>query len=629
MMEGFSVAQIIKMLLAAGSFGGLCAFVGKRFKLEAAIAPFVTACGMMVLLMLGGIAHILAPVWYVLFIGGFAGWVYVVLTRKSADKIDFLPVAMLIIALFYGIWRFNGEYYTGNDSFSHWGVVAKYLVRRDCFPHGSENIITFQSYPLGTTCFIYFFSRLTGWSEGISLCAFFLLNTIAFLPVLSAVKKHRALGALLTTIVFLFVYDHASPLNQLQVDGLLAIMGVGAVASIWRYGKNVKKALALAALYSGGMVFVKNSGIFFSIIIAAGGIYVAWTQRKQKSDVLKAGALLLAAIIAAYALWNIHVKLSFAHGMETSHAVSLSQYAEKAAMKSSEVILHIAKRMLKHLLLPDKMLYVALIVLAVLLFSGMYLQTRCVKKIEPKWTSIFRGMTLTCIAVAAIWYLMLFLVYVFSMPEVEAVRLASLTRYERTAHDFVMGMALLFVLAYFCREDFSGAQFKTSRQFKASCALLCAAAVCMCGIFVMDDSFIKLFRHGEIEDNVQYVEKFREDYDIEEGARYIVLYDAEKHNWPGRKTVWYAVKHEFFSDDILLLANGFKDENINPEDYYLVYDISAITSNYIQVENIQDALEEYADQYDYILVLDKDSNYESALKGFAEKYPDAKIAYAY
>lgn len=624
-MEGFSILQILKFILTMASFGGLCLFVKEKFRLDAAIAPLATTCGIMILLVLSGIIGILSPAWHALFIGGLALGCFSLVNGRKAARAgkEWLPMIVLSAALVYVLWRFSGQYYMGNDSFSHWGVAAKYLVRKDCFPDRSTNVIHFQSYPMGTTCFLYYMIRLSGWSEGLSLCAFFMMNVIAFLPVMSAAKKHHALGYVLTALVFLFIISYGVPVNQVQVDTVMGLMAAGSIASVYCYRNDEKRMTALAMLFSAMFVLVKSSGVFFGAIICAYTAVIVYHKTGKKAYALRAAMLPVLAIIAAYAVWNIHVKTAFDSGLDTRHAVSISNFAKELQNKQAGIILAIAAKMLIRLVKPQ-MLYIALTAAAVLFVAGMYIMIRRRPEEKDVWVKKLKYTVWMCVAIYAVWYLMLFFMYVFSMPGNSAVELASITRYERTVHAFIIGIMWLFALEYFFREDFHfDLPNKKVRVFvKTAGIALLVAGIAFVGSVYARELFQKLENYGEN----QFVMHFRDNYDIEEEARYIVLFDDSERDI---KYVNRVVKHEFLSSGMLLLCHGIEKWELDPEAYYAFWNITANGTDHGKVESIQEMLEEKAAEYDYILVLDRNPDFESAIEAFRENYPDARVAYGY
>jgi len=120
---------ILHGLLLALSFIGLCATARNSLKLDRFVAPFFTACSIIVLLMLGGMLRVLPYVFFAVYIGGFAGLVWTYFVRRVRP--DFALIALLAAYAIYLVLRFYPCPLFRNDDVSHWGLVARYLLRHE------------------------------------------------------------------------------------------------------------------------------------------------------------------------------------------------------------------------------------------------------------------------------------------------------------------------------------------------------------------------------------------------------------------------------------------------------------------------------------------------------------------
>ena len=96
-----------------------------------------------------------------------------------------------------------------------------------------------------------------------------MLNVIAFLPVFGLIRRNRIFGVALSmgALVFLLTFNVA--MTSLQVDSLLAFITIGATATVLQCRHSPQKAMLAALPVMMALVFVKSSGIFFSLLIAA------------------------------------------------------------------------------------------------------------------------------------------------------------------------------------------------------------------------------------------------------------------------------------------------------------------------------------------------------------------------
>lgn len=616
---------ICGLVVTAVSFWGLCALIRHRFDIDGAVAPFISACGVMITLMLGGMLGILKWVHAALCIGGAAGFIYCYPVRQKRP--DWLSVIVLAAALVYGLIRFDGVYLSGSDTVSHWGMTAKYLLVNDRFPDMSTELVYFHSYPLGTACFIYFFSRLSGMSEGMFLCAQFMLNVMAFLPSAALVRKNRLAGYFLALVAFLFMVTYNVGMNTLQVDTLLALMATGATAAVFCHRENAWCSAWIGITAAVALVFVKTSGVFFSTVIALFVLYsmISCGQRPDWRRILKIAVIFIAAIALAFVVWNGHVKIAYGSASDTKHAVSLTNYAQAFRAKlSSGLIVTIARKMARRLLHP-KRLYRLMLLAAMAVFSGTAVAIGVASPDKKKWWKALFKTAGACIALYAVWYAMLYFMYVFSMPADEAQRLASITRYEKTMQLYIMGIVLMFVLNFFC-----GIEVFKMRYGRM--LAVCASVVCALGLLTVAEKgnlrIIKKLTSGtKISGAHKCVRVLRDNYDIEDEKRYIIL---TRYNKRSVQNAHYLIKYEFMSNDIMMIMGGISLKGFDPEGHYTFQNTVPFDTEWAPTEDIAATLWEYADDYDYIFVLDEDPAFESAINTFLESYGgDTPVMYGY
>ena len=84
------------------------------------------------------------------------------------------------------------------------------------------------------------------------------------------------------------------------------------------------------------------------------------------------------------------------------------------------------------------------------------------------------------------------------------------------------------------------------------------------------------------------------------------------------------------SNDIMMISNGAEVLDIVPEKFYSFRNTFAHESDYAPIDDISAELLEYADQYDYILVLNQNDQFEAELDEFLAVYEgDTPVMYAY
>ena len=119
----------------------------------------------------------------------------------------------------------------------------------------------------------------------------------------------------------------------------------------------------------------------------------------------------------------------------------------------------------------------------------------------------------------------------------------------------------------------------------------------------------------------------RDNYDIEDEKRYIIL---TRYNKRSVQNAHYLIKYEFMSNDVMMIMGGISLKGFDPESHYTFQNTVPFDTEWAPTEDIAATLLEYADDYDYIFVLDEDPAFESAINTFLESYDgDTPVMYGY
>lgn len=610
----------ISLIYTGLCFWGICAFAKKKLRIDSKIVPLFGACTIICVLMLGGMLGVLLWAKRILQVLGIAGYVYYVCIRRN--KPDWPVIGVICAFLLICALRFHGQLYTGNDSVSHWGLVAQYLFRYDAFPDSGVEYVFFQSYPLGTACFIYFFAAGTSLSEGFCLAAQYMLKVLAFIPMLSFVKKNRWLGWLLSLVSFLLISTAEVKLASLQVDILLPILALGATTGMLYHARSPKKAALIALPMMTVLVWIKSSGAFFSVILALLlTVLVSRNSTKKKAILIFAASMLV--IVIAFFSWNLYVKCAYESGLATKHAVSLTQYANNLQQKDARQIRQIATQMLKRMLLK-------LTETRILMFGGsaILLAAPCIivsrkREERTKYLRLLKTTVAVEIVLLALWYIMLFFMYLFSMPTNEAIALASFGRYEATMLVYVYGIALIYALH--CLSD----MLLSKKCIRAIIAAASLGLICVCFAWIggINLNVFDLFAQSSIPKIRTDMVALNEKYDIEDGKSYLIYADNAETDY---FFAYYLTKYQYMSNDIILISNHIDANHFDPEQYCVFTNVRSNACDYAATEDIAESLMQYADECDYILVLHEDEGFASACDRFIEEYTgDIPIMYAY
>lgn len=453
----------LRAALLCLSFTGLCAASCAVLNLNRFIAHCFAACTVISVMTLCGMLHILKWGFFLLYFGGFAGLAYAYLFRRIRPEFPLIGLFALLAALL-SLRLAGGRLFIADD-FSQWALVLRHMLETDRFPDASARLVTFQSYPLGAASFLYYVCRTLGSREDLWMIAQNMLHALLLLPLFAHAEQNKKQLAPLLPVIFLLLFKSARPLSTLCVDWLLGLCGVGMAGIVLYYRNDPKKAFIAVLPCLTASVLLKSSGIFFSVCTAA--LLALAAPRKYRIKLLP-GAL--AVSIGMFLLWSLHVAVTFPAGFETKHAVSMTAYAQNASEKSPWVMLVIAAKIALAWLPPDHYRLFALLFAACC--SALVLTVRRRQpELRQTCREALRGLFF-CIAVYALWIVMLYLMYIFSMPEYEARNIAAFSRYDSTCLLYVTGLAIIIMLRFVNRLALS-----PGRTLRIACAAAAIALV--------------------------------------------------------------------------------------------------------------------------------------------------------
>lgn len=586
---------LFRAILLLISFTGLCAGIRVGFRVHRMIAPFVAVSAIIVLLMFGGMLGALKLAFYLVYFAGFGGLIYAYLLRRAKPEWG-LILALLIFAACQ-VWRFYPCHLYLNDDVSHWGLVARHLIRYDAFPDATAAYVRFQSYPLGAACFIYYFAKAVADAEGVYLVAMNFLLGPLFLPMLAHIHENRRVGNSLAAALLLVLLHYFRPMN-IQVDSVLALFGIGLAATIAYERKSWRRALLTALPGMIAVVYIKNSGMFFALTPLCMLLYCERREGTPRKQRLCSALAALSGVALAYGLWTMAVRVRFPAALNTKHAVSLSAYAARLAQKDLGVVLAMTKAVIYKMLHPQIMQICALAFMAVAL-GIIQLICRNVPGQRDRLGPQMR-MWACNVGVYLLWVLMIWTMYIVSMPNSEAMEAASFARYNRTGLAYMMGLEAIPLLDFITREE-----VRAYRPLKAvpliSSAVMAVIAVMytfpaerMPGEYVFRAAGYIPLRAG--------LRSAQAEYGLPEGGRYL-FYSTQD----SPKKEYYYIKYEFATADISAIDGdgpfnvvgwGFNDRR----------------------DDIQDFLRENVDSCDAVFILGNSEEFDRQLAAFRSGY---------
>lgn len=611
-----TLSMLFRAVLIFISFSGLCAAVHKGLKLNVFIAPYVTVCGIIIALMFAGMLRILEPVFWLLYAAGFAGALYAILTPPR--RISGLGWTLIVAAVAYIaflIWRFYLCPLASNDDISHWGLVSRHMLRHNCLPDKNAPYVFFQSYPAGSPAFIYYICKTIAHNEGIQLVAFNFLLAPLFLPVFSLISsKRKRFGYPIALAFFVFLFHFFRNMISMQVDHLLAFFGIGMIASIAHYRDDLKYALLTAIPGMLAVVYIKNSGMFFACMSV---LCLAWNAHRhhaKRSSIFKIILLGTLCFVGAYLLWILHIRLSFPAALETKHAISISAYAEELNTKGGSVVFQILKLLLFKLFeftYNQALTFIFTLGCAGTIVYGCFAVPACREQFRKYWNAF-----LLCAAAYGIWYIMLCGMYLFSMPEEEALMAASYWRYNGTGCTYLIGLTGIVFFLFWGRENQPVPKLVSVLPV---CGILyLVAAVAVYPIPQAQNLIPGMYRPTTLSNIRRQLKTAREEYQLEDSDKFLIFCNPTEVYFSVYMNHLYHVKYEFETADILMVAEQdglFLAGSTEDKDFYT---------------DITPFLEETLYERDVLLIMNPSENFESQLDNFLETYTgDIKIIRTY
>lgn len=553
----------VKFGLFMLSMTGYMVLLVRKCKLRIEFAP-VIYCGLVSnVLFAAGILNCMKEATFLLYFGGFAllAWCFWDcrgnFKREFPNKRNMLVFGIFLFVLVYFSWLLHGSRIVHYDNFSHWGIVVKAMLLDNRMPNFSDSVISFQAYPLGSSLFIYYICKALGTTEACFLWGQMLILVSCLFTFVAFLKKTNLWCAIMVALYGAYSFTVCNSIYDLLVDSLLPLVAVATIAIIMYYRDDPFRMIACASLLSAFLVNIKNSGIFFYGVCLIFVLIYGWNYIKAHWK----GSLfaLVGSPVLTMFLWHKHVGLVFASANTSKHAMSLSNYAGVFAGKSVDDIKTIMVGMWQAFFnLNSLSMRLCILVVLIALFALAFTWR---SNVIGRKRIIARALALLGILVA--WQLSLLAMYLFSMPNGEALRLASYGRYEGTVLIFVYGILDIYLLndmtIILCQ---SGAM-----KFAGVCLL---TVLYLLPAVQAHGAYATLWTKQDYASSGRYrLTSLVDKYGISTGKRY-AIYSSD--------TTWfyyYVGKYEFWTSDIQPFSeyeeNGLADI-LNGRDYLLVID---------------------------------------------------------
>ena len=179
-----------------------------------------------------------------------------------------LGIGMFLFILYFS-WLLWGVRCVSYDDFSHWATAVKAMLLYVRMPNFQDTVVMFQSYPLGSSLFLYYVCRIVGTTEACMLWAQVLLLLGFGVSMLAFARKNNWYGIVIGIGFGFYALVMNTTIYSLHVDTLLSIVGVAGFAVIYAYRKEPTKGLIGVSGIMMFLINIKNSGVFFYGILLA------------------------------------------------------------------------------------------------------------------------------------------------------------------------------------------------------------------------------------------------------------------------------------------------------------------------------------------------------------------------
>jgi len=435
-----TVLRLIAFLLSAV---GYVAVARAYWKITPRASYIFVFSAQALVMYFAGLAGVLSYAAYALFGLGIVLLIALLINHKfklayNTSSLSAINLAFVLAVCIITASLIN-TFFVHYDNFSHWAVVVKYMLVTDKIPDAASAIIDFKSYPLGSSSFLYYVSRIVGNSEGVMLVGQGILLFSSFYAVFGAIRdqKRFLLTALLGLGCSTMAYFNISVrINNLLVDFLLPALALAAIGVLLVERKKFSTACLAVLPVLALLTIVKNTGIFFALLGYVFLLYraVQFQNADQKMRPFFWGALgIIVLSLLPLIAWNMHTSLAFPSdaGKFSYDFQSLSSFAiDKTPAQVQQIV---------RLFLSTATSLSQLPTLGFVLFNGTALAAYLVARFafHKKW-KLFKTLLLLDLAIV-LYYGGILAMYIFSMPLEEALRLAGFERYASSMILFLIG----------------------------------------------------------------------------------------------------------------------------------------------------------------------------------------------
>ncbi len=382
-------------------------------------------------------------------------YTYLIIKKKYKIKELLVPSSIMFgIFIVITILWMRGIIYIHYDNFSHWGLIVKEMFRINGLPDGTT-IVTFRNYPPGSAVFIYFAGKIVGYSESHSLMAqgFLIVSNFAALYVFC--KWRNPAHIFLTTVISIILINvFRMNIYDLLVDTLLGLFAVSIAVITYYYRNDWKRCLITTAPLLIMLILIKDSGKLLLIINVS---LILWficqncikeKSLKDKSKILSLVLVFTLVIpMGTSFLWIKYTEKAYPEASYASNKFAISPDKITNVQKSEDVKELLGPKLYQSATNLESNNFKSILLtngLSLLLLAWIYFQKKKISKLLV-YSTLFTNI------IYVLYMAALYLMYLFLMPEGEALVLAGFNRYQATIVIFFIGIMMTAITHEFIK----------------------------------------------------------------------------------------------------------------------------------------------------------------------------------
>lgn len=425
--------EIIKFIFFIVSLVGYTSFMRLMTSISKYHIYIVVMSCQVAILYLSSLVNILFPTSLMIYFLGILLFIYSSVKAKGLKignllkHTNFVTFGMLFYVGIYivTLWNQSLLHY---DNFTHWATIVKFLYLEDRLPAVADRIISYNTYPVGSSLYLYYITKYVGFSDGIMLVGQFLIIAAAQFTIFGVVKDRRRLlpNAIIFASFGVMTYLNFSiRFNNLLVDLLIAVLAISAISILFLQEYDFFQSSFLISIILAFLVLVKTSALFFVICIIMSHMMTSIQNDEYEKNVkFYLSSLLLFIPIIFNQLWGTHVKDVFAGMASKKHEIvagSIASVLEGNLSTNQHIIL-------SHYIKTVFSIHTLTSLQIIVIFSSFILFTLIIGIKFKIWKTNLIVLS-TSVLMTILYYFGNLIMYLTAMPVEEAKRIAGFERY--------------------------------------------------------------------------------------------------------------------------------------------------------------------------------------------------------